>query len=326
MGNISFDMDLNGAAFYKQVCEFANLPVDALVEEVKDNERFRHYLAETCARSYKQDNAWFGGHKDVDACFRCEDFEIWTTEDVENFAYKSIDASIRYWAPLILKNLRARMSLEDEANARREEEKLIEAQNETEFQRQKKLNWKSFLDTLPKIYKDASIRDYPKQFSDGVIKPILEGGMSAILYGGNGVGKTHLAYALMREWRMEGTTSVYSNLSVLMAMISQQVINSKRSAVDIIESRFVRQCSVVVLDECDKTDMEGATFRNFTHLINRRYEEGKQTLLFCNAKNEAELEQKLTSSVVSRFKSDAWVAKIIYLGDTDKRSGKPSSL
>ena len=323
MGNLSFDMDLRGNAFFKQVCEFADLPVDDIVAEVIDNERFRHYLAETCANAYHKDFTWFGGHKDVDPCYRCEDFESWTYEDCDNFANKVADGSIRYWAPIILKTLKARMSMPSEVKAREEEEKAEKALADSEFEKQKKLNWKVFQESIPKLYRDASIKDYPKPFMDGVIKPILESGLSAILYGGNGVGKTHLAYALMKEWKHEGTVSAYSNLTVFMSLLSQMAVNSKKSAIEFIEQRYVKQCAVLVLDECDKTDMDGIVFRNFSHLINRRYEEGKQTLLLCNAKNEAELEQKLTSSVVSRFKSDAWVAKIICLGDTDKRNKKP---
>ena len=317
-----FNMDLQSEEFFKQVCEFADLPVDDIVAEVIDNERFRHYLAETCASAYHKDFAWFGGHKDVDACYRCEDFESWTYEDCDNFANKVADGSIRYWAPIILKTLKARMSMPSEVKARKDEARIAEeVQKAAEHKRLREMQ-AEFKRIIPEEYRTATVQDFPA-IKDLIVGPIIEKGMSAILYGGNGVGKTRLAWALMREFRKEGISSSYDNLAAFLAQLSSLAMIQKRSAIDVIECGMVKQIGVMIFDECDKTEIEGNAFRNFSYLINRRYEEGKQTLIFCNALNDDELRHKLGDSIVSRFHSESWGAKVFFLGNNDKRPKKP---
>lgn len=314
-----FDMDLEGDDFLAEVRWLSELPLGDLVSEVKGNEALRGYLGETCAQSYRKDAAWYADSKDVEPCFRCHDFRDWDNEQLRMFVEEKHEGIIGQWAPIIVKTLLARMMQPSEVEYRKKlaREADIAKQHEMKLRRDK--DWQEFLHIVPRLYRNASVKDFSDGARKSIITPILETGLSCILYGGNGVGKTHLAWALFREFRYEGTTSWLSTLSALLSDISTKAITYKRSAIDIIEASMVRQLQVLLIDECDKTDIEGSAFKNFSHLINRRYEEGLQTVLLCNAIDKEELKRKLGDSIVSRFSSDAWVAKVIPLLGDDKR-------
>ena len=79
---------------------------------------------------------------------------------------------------------------------------------------------------------------------------------------------------------------------------------------------------VVGIDEADKVEMQGVPFRNFSYLINRRYEEQLQTILLCNANDMEELKTKFGGSIIDRFRSNTWPAEILDLTAAKSHRGK----
>ena len=94
------------------------------------------------------------------------------------------------------------------------------------------------------------------------------------------------------------------------------------SATDAINEVLMRNLPVLIIDEADKVEMQGVPFRNLSYLINRRYEEQLQTVLFCNAVDIEELKSKFGGSIIDRFRANTWPAEIIDFTGARSHRGK----
>ena len=133
----------------------------------------------------------------------------------------------------------------------------------------------------------------------------LRTGKSAIIFGGNGVGKTHLAFAAIRTQIELGISSQY----ILAFDFFTEVKRSFRD--DSTDSILKRYAAVgyLVIDEVDKAFGSQTEFVYLYSLINERYNRMLPTVLITNA-DEAELVSVIGSSTLSRVAGDGAIIEL----------------
>lgn len=317
-------MDLNRPDFDEYIHELAKKPIEEIVEEVAGDPDLRNYLA-TCAGNYRNESGFdYSSYRnsslnpELDINRYWENTQVlkdWDFKDYMEFDEEVNRKTIAYWTPYILRALIQRM---DSAHAARVQKKL-DQEAADRAKRAKDENIARFLGSVPAIHKGASIDDFT-----GAWKSIIEGfndGCSFLIFGGNGIGKSRLSYAFGMKLVNDGKNFLISELFPLLQKISKEASTSKYTAEEIIQMDYVNGCDVLIIDECDKVSQQDTSFRNFTFLINKRYEALKQTVLFCNAATAEEVESKLGSSVTDRFCSKKWKAEIAdFSGARSKRA------
>ena len=172
-----------------------------------------------------------------------------------------------------------------------------------------------FLDTVPLRYKNATFDTFictsEKQKS---VVEFLKQGTSAVIYGSNGVGKTHLAFASCFHQVSLGKTAKY--------ILAFDFFNAlRKSFSDYTTDRIMHDYEDVeylVIDEIDKTQGTPMEFTYLYSLINKRYNEMKSTVLITNAKPD-EFAAIIGQSALDRVASEG---KIIDLTGENYRQRK----
>lgn len=184
----------------------------------------------------------------------------------------------------------------------KEEKKLNKVENLTR-------SWK---DSVPPRFKDATFDSF--QCSNIQQKKVIEylkTGRSAVIYGNNGTGKTHLAYASCLYQTQQGKESKY----VLAFDFFNQIRQSFNGG---NPERIVQELATydyLVIDEVDKTQGSPTEFVYFYSLINKRYNQMLHTLLVTNADGTA-MESVIGKSALDRVASDG---KLIELSGENYR-------
>lgn len=169
-----------------------------------------------------------------------------------------------------------------------------------------------FLSSVPKRYINSTFSNYlcdtDKQKA---IVAYLKQGKSAIIYGSNGTGKTHLAYACCFHQISQNKTAKY--------ILAFDFFNEIRDSFDTHTSNDIvmqyAKYDYLVIDEVDKTQGTAMEFAYLYSLINRRYNDIKPTVLVTNSKPD-ELKVIVGASVIDRIGSDG---KIIELSGENYR-------
>lgn len=316
-------MDLNRPDFDEYIHNLMLSPLDKVIDEVAGDADLRGYLA-TCAGNYRNNgrfdrNAVSMQKDGVDFAFFWENtqvFKDWTWKDCVAFYEENDRKSIAFWAPLILKALDQRMR---SVHSQRIKEQLDKEASEQEARRKKAIA-ESFEKSIPSSYINASIDDFK-----GPWQTIIEGidnGRSYLIFGGNGIGKTHFSYAIGRKLASNGKSCTRMRLSSILQKVSKEVTSSRLTAEEYIDIEFVHYCDFLIIDECDKVEQKDTAFRNFTYLIDRRCEELKQTLVLCNAVDEQELQSRIGPSVYDRFCSRKWKAEVVDFTEAKSKRAK----
>ena len=195
---------------------------------------------------------------------------------------------------------------------REEKEKELEAARKDE-RIKKRINL--FWDTVPLRFKNATFDTFSctseKQKS---VIDFLKKGKSAVIYGSNGVGKTHLAFASCFHQVSLGKTAKY--------ILAFDFFNALRKSfsdytTDIIMHEY-EDVEYLVIDEIDKTQGTPMEFTYLYSLINKRYNEMKSTVLITNAKPD-EFAAIIGESALDRVASDG---KVIDLTGENYRQRK----
>lgn len=184
------------------------------------------------------------------------------------------------------------------------------AKSDEEIEREKQQGiLESFLRTVPARYRDA---DLSKDFHATFIEDLRKG-QSAIVVGGNGIGKTRLAWALAQAWKREVprcTVRIVKGAALL-----SEVKSIEGDWYRYIETEYGR-CDHLFIDEIDKIKGSEADWMLLTYLIDYRYEWMRQTVVMGNCSKEETL-SLIGQSSYSRLSGDG--ARAYSLSGTDKR-------
>ena len=173
------------------------------------------------------------------------------------------------------------------------------------------LRMQSMLKAIPTIYRDAELSDF-----DGSVKARLDGllkGRSALVLGGNGVGKTRLGWALCKALWREGRTADLMKAQVLLSRVK-----GTDDPYGYIEGKYGKQ-RCLVIDEMDKIFESRADFVYMNYLVDFRYEWGRQTVVLGNGDARSFVEA-LGQSIYSRLTGDGGMG--FTLSGTDRRKGR----
>ena len=163
--------------------------------------------------------------------------------------------------------------------------------------------YSEFIRDVPPRFKDATFSSFQCS-SDKQRKTVeyLKTGGSAVIYGSNGVGKTHLAYATCEYQARQGKVAGY----VLAFDFFNEVRKSfSNGSTDKVVGKYHRY-DLLVIDEIDKTQGTPTEFVYLYSLINKRYNYMKHTILITNA-TPGEFGAIIGESALDRVASDGKV-------------------
>lgn len=205
---------------------------------------------------------------------------------------------------------KAQQVYKDWMRAKDEEEKEYERQQR---EIQEKIRLAEYIasvkNSVPTIYRDADIKDFPEVLQPKIDK--ILNGSNALIFGDNGVGKTHLAWALAKALAEKGKRVVYINAQVLLFEIKIAPHPYK-----MIQERYGRGVDVLIVDEDDKIFESKADFVYLNFMVNHRYEWEKQMIFLGNG-NKAQFIEALGQSIYSRLRANNGME--IVLSGNDKR-------
>ena len=205
---------------------------------------------------------------------------------------------------------KAQQVYKDWQRAKDEEEKEYERQQR---EIQEKIRLAEYIasvkNIVPTIYRDADIKDFPEVLQPKIDK--ILNGSNALIFGDNGVGKTHLAWALAKALAEKGKRVVYINAQVLLFEIKIAPHPYK-----MIQERYGRGVDALIVDEDDKIFESKADFVYLNFMVNHRYEWEKQMIFLGNG-NKAQFIDALGQSIYSRLRANNGME--IVLSGNDKR-------
>lgn len=200
--------------------------------------------------------------------------------------------------------------LSDEEREEKEKERE-RARKEEEIKR--RMNF--FLDTVPLRFKNATFDTFicTSEKQESVIE-FLKKGKSAIIYGSNGTGKTHLAFASCFYQVSKGKTAKY--------VLAFDFFNEIRKSfgdysTDMVIAKY-EDVDYLVIDEIDKTQGTPMEFPYLYSLINKRYNAMLPTVLVTNARPD-EFQEIIGVSALDRVASEG---KVIDLTGENYRQRK----
>lgn len=177
------------------------------------------------------------------------------------------------------------------------------------------LNYSKFSGCVPARFREARFSNFTcfneKQKS---VVEFIKQGTSAVIYGSNGVGKTHLAFASCFHQIEQGKTAGY--------ILAFDFFNEiRKSFGDYTTNSIINEYEhydYLVIDEIDKTQGTPMEFTYLYSLINKRYNEMKSTVLITNAK-PADFATIIGQSALDRVASEG---KVIDLTGDNYRQRK----
>jgi len=175
--------------------------------------------------------------------------------------------------------------------------------------------YSEFIRDVPPRFKDATFSSFQCS-SDKQRKTVeyLKTGGSAVIYGSNGVGKTHLAYATCEYQARQGKVAGY----VLAFDFFNKIRKSfSDGTTEDVMNRYSNY-QLLVIDEIDKTQGTQTEFMYLYSLINERYNYMRSTILITNAKPD-EFAAIIGQSALDRVASDG---KVIDLTGENYRQRK----
>jgi DNA replication protein DnaC len=175
--------------------------------------------------------------------------------------------------------------------------------------------YSEFIREVPPRFKDATFSSFQCS-SDKQRKTVeyLKTGGSAVIYGSNGVGKTHLAYATCEYQARQGKVAGY----ILAFDFFNEVRKSfSNGSTDKVVGKY-HGYDLLVIDEIDKTQGTPTEFVYLYSLINERYNYMKPTILITNA-TPSEFGAIIGESALDRVASEG---KVIDLTGENYRQRK----
>jgi DNA replication protein DnaC len=163
--------------------------------------------------------------------------------------------------------------------------------------------YREFVRQVPPRFQNATFSSFQCS-SDKQRKTVeyLKTGGSAVIYGSNGVGKTHLAYATCEYQARQGKSAGYILAFDFFNEVRKSFANG---STDEVVGKY-HGYDLLVIDEIDKTQGTPTEFVYLYSLINERYNYMKPTILITNA-TPSEFGAIIGESALDRVASDGKV-------------------
>lgn len=169
--------------------------------------------------------------------------------------------------------------------------------------------------SVPLRFRESSFENFECANSkQKAVVEYLKTGKSAVIYGSNGTGKTHLAFATCRNQVKQGVNAGYILAFDFFNKIRKSF--SDGTTEDIMDKYSNYQ--LLVIDEIDKTQGTPTEFMYLYSLINERYNYMRSTILITNAKPD-EFAAIIGQSALDRVASEG---KVIDLTGENYRQRK----
>jgi len=171
---------------------------------------------------------------------------------------------------------------------------------------------------IPARYAKAEYKDVPKEIAKKFEK-IRETKKGIFIHGSVGTGKTHIAYALKKQWDEENpyrTAILYNTPDLLHSEkldFDRDSYSKKRSLEKLKESK-----QLLILDDVGSENATGWVLDQLYMLINKRYNEMKPIIFTSNLSIE-EVGKVLGDRIASRIVE---MCDVIELTGDDKRLSK----
>jgi DNA replication protein DnaC len=172
-------------------------------------------------------------------------------------------------------------------------EKLREAEMEEEArkareaeERKRKAVLMSLYKQVPARYKSSTLDTYRNDaFKASEEYRQLIDGASAIIYGGYGCGKTHLAWSLCKLWWDKGDGALYATAQSIYTDIKRQFGGGDPEQV---VQRY-QEAPYLVIDEIDKAYGSQLEYITLFEIVNYRYNWLLPTVIFLNAEKKEDI-------------------------------------
>lgn len=183
---------------------------------------------------------------------------------------------------------------------------------------------------IPKRYRDCDLENYyalnetqklALMFAQRVVDeyPALEFGL--LILGPCGVGKTHLAVAILKGLLRKGVPCLFADFRDLLKEI-QESYNPVSQSSELRVLSPIYDAEVLVLDELGANKPTAWVQETMTQIINNRYNEKKVTIFTSNYPdtNTPSGDESLTDRVGVRLRSRLFeMCKVINIGGEDYR-------
>jgi DNA replication protein DnaC len=159
----------------------------------------------------------------------------------------------------------------------------------------------------------AIVTQYAEQY------PLTEEGL--LFLGPCGVGKTHLAVALIRQLMLKGIACLFYDFRDLLREI-QNTYNSVSKTSELEVLAPILQAEVLVLDELGANKPTDWVRDTVTHIINTRYNEKRTTIFTSNFLDtpQRQGEESLTDRIGTRLRSRLYeMSRVVEISGKDYR-------
>lgn len=184
-------------------------------------------------------------------------------------------------------------------------EKLREAEIEEESrkareeeERKRKAVLKSRYAQVPDRYKSSTLDNYRNDaFKASEEYRLLIGGASAIIYGGYGCAKTHIAWSLCKLRWDKGEGALYTTAQSIYTDIKQQFGGGDPEQV----IQRYQTAPYLVIDEIDKSYGSQLEYVTLFEIVNYRYNWLLPTVIFLNAEKKEDIPSLIGGACYDRL-------------------------
>lgn len=137
------------------------------------------------------------------------------------------------------------------------------------------------------------MKQYAKNFGEGVQQNLL-------LFGGTGLGKTHLSTAVARELIDKGFDVYYTGSVQMLADFEYKRFGNSSAGDDINETSRYFDCDLLIIDDLGTEVANQFTASVLYHIINTRLNRAQATIINTNL-SQAELRKRYWDRITSRI-------------------------
>jgi DNA replication protein DnaC len=174
---------------------------------------------------------------------------------------------------------------------------------------------KDFINKIPPKFKEADLKNVNPEVLKHLKKYITEkeylDGKNIMLQGGFGVGKTYIAFAIIKKI-VEDMAKEYKNISWEFIILSDLGVDFKNAEISIEKAK---NCNILIFDDIFEEQMNKYTLLKFYNLVNYRYN-NKLPTIFTTNMDLITMKNVVSERVADRIRENL---KLIKLNGKSKR-------